>query len=190
MTLDLGPGRAALLPVDLQRAFDSPPWGRRNNPGLDANGLRLLDAWRLSGRPLLHIRHDSVQPGSTLAPGLPGHAFRPGFEPRAGEVVVAKSVNCAFIGTDLDLRLRRLGVDTVVMFGVSTDMCVSTSARVAANLGYRTIVIGDACACFDLPDGAGGTVRAEDVHRAHLATLAAEFGTVATTDAVVESVGS
>ncbi|MGK9235976.1 cysteine hydrolase [Inquilinus limosus] len=187
---DLWTHRAALLPVDLQRGFDLPSWGRRNNPDLEANGQRLLAAWRRAGLPLLHIRHDSVEPGSTLAPSHPGHAFRPGFEPRKGEPVVAKSVNCAFIGTDLDLRLRRLGVGTVVLFGFTADMCVSTTARVAANLGYRAIVIGDACACFDLPDGAGGTVAAEDLHRAHLATLAAEFAAVTTTGAVVERLGA
>lgn len=187
---DLWSNRAALLPVDLQSAFDLPSWGRRNNPELDANGRRLLAAWRRTGLPLLHIRHDSVEPGSTLAPGHPGHAFRPGLEPREGEPVVAKSVNCAFIGTDLDLRLRRLGIGTVVLFGLTTDMCVSTTARVAANLGYRTVVAGDACACFDLPDGAGGTVTAEELHRAHLATLAAEFAMVTTTGAVVEQLGA
>ena len=79
----------------------------------------------------------------------------PGFEPQGGEPLVTKSVNAAFIGTDLDLRLRRLGVEQVVLFGLTTDMCVSTTARVAANLGYRTVVVGDASACFDLP-GADG----------------------------------
>lgn len=175
------PSGAVLIPIDVQQGFDLPPWGRRNNPGMEANGLALLDAWRGGGRPLIHVRHDSVQPGSTLAPDHPGNAFRPGFEPREGEPLVTKSVNAAFIGTDLDLRLRRLGADAVVLFGISTDMCVSTTARVAANLGYRVYVAGDACACFDLPDGEGGTIRAEDVHRAHLATLAAEFATVVST---------
>ena len=122
---------------------------------MESNGQRLLAAWRGSGLPLIHVRHDSVVAGSSLAPGHPGNAFRDGFEPLAGEVVVSKSVNAAFIGTDLDLRLRRIGVDTVVLFGISTDMCVSTTARVASNLGYRTVVVGDACACFDLPDGDG-----------------------------------
>ena len=175
----------ALIPIDLQQGFDLPPWPRRNNSALDGNGLRLLRAWRASGRPLIHVRHDSVQPGSVLRPGHPGNALRHGFEPRAGEPLVAKSVNAAFIGTDLDLRLRRLGVGHVVLFGISTDMCVSTTARVAANLGYRVTVVGDACACFDLPDGAGGIVDADTVHRAHLATLRAEFGDVVDTAAVV-----
>lgn len=175
----------ALIPIDIQRGFDYPPWGRRNNPVMDDNGRCLLDAWRASGRPLIHVRHDSVVDGSSLHPSHPGNAFRDGFAPRDGEPVVAKSVNAAFIGTDLDLRLRRLGVTSVVLFGISTDMCVSTTARVAANLGYRTLVVGDACQCFDLPDGTGGTIRAEDVARAHLATLRAEFAEVVATEAVV-----
>ena len=174
-----------LLPIDVQRGFDFPPWGRRDNPDMDDNGRRLLSAWRAAGRPLIHVRHDSVIDGSSLHPAHPGNAFRNGFAPHDGEPVVAKSVNAAFIGTDLDLRLRRLGVTSVVLFGISTDMCVSTTARVASNLGYRTFVVADACQCFDLPDGAGGTIRAEDIARAHLATLRAEFAEVVKTEAVI-----
>jgi len=168
----------ALIPIDVQRGFDYAPWGRRNNPQMESNGRRLLAAWRERGWPLIHVRHDSVQAGSTLRPDHPGNAFRDGFEPLAGEAVVAKSVNAAFIGTDLDLRLRRLGVDTVVVFGVSTDMCVSTTARMASNLGYRTVVVADACFCFDLDDGVGGTLAAEAISAVHLATLRAEFAQV------------
>lgn len=182
MTLD---ERTVLIPIDVQRGFDYPPWGRRDNPAMEANGRRLLAAWRASGRPLIHVRHDSVIDGSSLHPGHPGNAFREGFEPLPGEVAIGKSVNAAFIGTDLNLRLRRLGASSVVLFGISTDMCVSTTARVASNLGYRTIVISDACTCFDLPDGLGGTIAAEDIGRAHLATLRAEFAEVIDTDAAI-----
>jgi nicotinamidase-related amidase len=174
-----------LLPIDIQRGFDYPPWGPRDNPDMDDNGRRLLAAWRASGRPLIHVRHDSVHAGSSLHPAHPGNAFRDGFDPLPGEAVLPKSVNAAFIGTDLDLRLRRLEVRSVVLFGISTDMCVSTTARVAANLGYRTIVVGDACQCFDLPDGDGNLIHAAEIARAHLATLRAEFAEVVDTDAVV-----
>jgi nicotinamidase-related amidase len=177
--------RTALIPIDVQQAFESPPWPKRNNPAMEANGQRLLAAWRASGRPLIHVKHDSVVPGSALASSHPGNAFRPGFEPQGDEPLVAKSVNAAFIGTDLDLRLRRLGVTSVVLFGISTDMCVSTTARVAANLGYRTIVIGDACYCFDQPDADGGIIPADDIQRAHLATLRAEFAEVVDSDALI-----
>ena len=173
MTIDLE--RAVLLPVDMQQAFDAPPWPRRWNDLVDANGLAVIEAWRSAGRPIIHVRHDSVQPGSTLAPGTPGNAFRPGFKPREGEPLVTKSVNSAFIGTDLDLRLKRLGAKHVVVFGISTDMCVSTTVRTGANLGWDMILVPDACDCFDLPDGLGGTISAEDVQRAHVATLAFEF---------------
>lgn len=181
--------RTALIPIDVQQAFDHAPWPPRNNPAMEANGLRLLDAWRATGRPLIHVNHASVVPGSTLAASHPGHAFRPGFEPLPGEPLVTKSVNAAFIGTDLDLRLRRLGITSVVLFGISTDMCVSTTARVAANLGYRTIVVDDACFCFDQPDGDGDRIPAEQIQRAHLATLRAEFAEVFDTDALIALLG-
>jgi nicotinamidase-related amidase len=171
---------AALIPIDVQQGFDYPGWPKRNNPAMEANGQALLAAWRATGFPLIHARHDSIHADSTLHPDHPGNAFRPGFEPRPGEPVVGKSVNAALIGTDLDLRLRRLGVTTVVLFGISTDMCVSTTARVAANMGYRVVVVGDACACFEL-DG----IAADDIHRAHLATLNHEFADVVDTGGLI-----
>jgi nicotinamidase-related amidase len=173
--------RAVLLPIDMQQAFDSPNWPRRWNRDVDANGRALLTAWRVAGRPIIHVRHDSVQPGSSLAPGSAGNAFRPGFGPEAGEPLVSKSVNSAFIGTDLDLRLKRLGAKHVVVFGISTDMCVSTTVRTGANLGWDMVLVPDASDCFDLPDGTGGTIPAEDVQRAHVATLAFEFCRTLTT---------
>lgn len=174
--------RTALIPIDVQQAFDL---SASSNPAMEANGLRLLAAWRARGLPLIHVRHDSVQPGSPFRPGQPGNPLRDGFQPQGDEPLVSKSVNAAFIGTDLDLRLRRLGVEQVVLFGMTTDMCVSTSARVASNLGYRTVVVGDATACYDLAGADGTTVPAAELHRAHLATLHAEFGTVTDTDAVL-----
>jgi nicotinamidase-related amidase len=179
MTFDLD--RAVLLPIDMQQAFDAPPWPRRWNDKVDENGIALLQEWRAAGRPIIHVRHDSVHPGSTLAPGSPGNAHRPGFRPLDGEPLVIKSVNSAFIGTDLDLRLKRLGAKHVVTFGISTDMCVSTTVRTGANLGWDMILVPDACDCFDLPDGQGGTIKAEDVQRAHVATLAYEFARIMNT---------
>jgi nicotinamidase-related amidase len=182
--------RTALLPIDVQLAFDDPRWGRRNNPAMEANGLRLLAAWRQRGWPVIHVRHDSVTPGSTLHPSAPGNGFKPGYGPVGDEPVVAKSVNAAFIGTDLELRLRRLDVDSVVLFGITTDMCVSTSTRVASNLGFASLVVGDATATFDLRDTRGQVIAAEEVARIHLATLHAEFAEVVDTDALLARVGA
>ncbi|MGZ8336017.1 MAG: cysteine hydrolase family protein [Allosphingosinicella sp.] len=173
MTRDLS--RTVLLPIDVQQGFDDQSWPARWNADMEANGRALLAHWRAAGAPIIHIRHDSVQPGSSLAPGHLGNAFRSGFEPLAGEPVVAKSVNSAFIDTDLDLRLRRFGAEKIVVFGISTDMCVSTTIRTGANMGWRMLLVPDACDCFDLPDGRGGTIPARTIQDAHVATLAVEF---------------
>lgn len=173
MSIDLD--RAVLLPIDLQQGFDAPGWPKRWNGEADVNGLALIHEWRSAGRPIIHVRHDSVQPGSTLAPGMPGNDFRPGFGPEGDEPLITKSVNSAFIGTDLDLRLKRLGAKHVIVFGISTDMCVSTTIRTGANMGWDMVLVPDASDCFDLPDGLGGIIPAEQVHRVHVATLAFEF---------------
>ena len=182
------PADAVLLPIDMQRGFDAP--GR---PALssrpDAPALRLLAAWRKSGRIVVHVRHDSVEPGSAFAPGLPGNAMRDGFFPEPGEALVTKSVNAAFIGTDLDLRLRRLRATTIVAFGLTTDRCVSTTVRLGANMGYRLIVAADACAAFDQPGLDGAIIPAATVHAVHLATLANEFAEVARVEAIVAGLG-
>lgn len=173
--------RSVLLPIDVQQAFflpDAPPLGPG---GFEAQGLALLVAWRNHGWPILHVRHDSVEPQSRLRPDNPGNAFRAGFEPLAGEAVISKSVNAAFLNTDLDLRLKRLGADAVVAFGISTDMCVSTSVRTGSNLGWRMIVAGDACAAFAQKDLDGNPLAPAEIHRFHLATLHNEFATVADT---------
>lgn len=188
--MNLDPARTVLLPVDMQRAFDEASWPARWNADLDRNGQALLAAWRRVGAPIIHVRHDSVEPASTLRPGTPGNAFRPGFEPLTGEPVVAKSVNSAFIGTDLDLRLRRLDAQAVVVFGISTDMCVSTTVRVGANLGWPMLLAADACDCFDLPDGEGGTIAARTIQAAHVATLGYEFCSVTTTAQAVGALGA
>jgi len=183
--MDIDWDRAVLLPIDMQRGFDTGLWPRRWNAQSDANGLALLKRWREAGRPIIHVRHDSVIEGSTLNPDHPGNQLRPDFEPIDGEQLVSKSVNSAFIGTDLDLRLRRLDARHVVAFGISTDMCVSTTVRTGSNMGWDMLLVADACDCFDLPDGQGGTISAEAVQAAHVATLGFEFCRVVATNDLV-----
>jgi nicotinamidase-related amidase len=181
----LVPPDTVLLPIDVQRGFDSPVWGARNNPRMEANGLRLIEAWRRAGRPLIHVRHDSLDPASPLHPSSPGNGFKPDYGPVDGEWLVTKSVNSAFIGTDLELRLRRLDARHVAIFGLVTDQCVSTTARMAANLGYAGFVVADACAAFGVLGHDGVEIPAEALHRAHLATLHHEFLPVRDTDEVL-----
>ncbi|WP_294119972.1 isochorismatase family protein [Sphingomonas sp.] len=173
MSLDLD--RAVLLPIDMQQAFDDPKWPPRWNGQIDANGLALIRHWRERGRPIIHVRHDSIFPDSTLHPASAGNRHRPGFEPQGDEPLVTKGVNSAFIGTDLDLRLKRLGARHVVTFGISTDMCVSTTIRTGANMGWDMILADDASDCFELPDANGKIIPAKAIQAAHVATLGFEF---------------
>ena len=175
-----------LLPIDNQRGFDDSSWPRRWNKAAHAKGAALISAWRAAGRPIIHVRHDIIPPGRVLPPGHPGNAFRAGFEPLPGEPVVSKSVNSAFIGTDLHHRLRRPGASRIVAFGISTDMCVSTTIRTGANMGWKMVLVPDASDCFDLPDGRGGMISAEEVHRAHVPTLGFEFCELTWTEALLE----
>lgn len=172
---------AALIAIDMQKAFDDAPWPPRWNSDVDRKGLLLLDRWRSRKLPIFHVRHDSTEPNSTLRPDTPGNALRDGFHPLEGETLIVKTVNAAFIGTDLNDRLRSLGIRTLVAFGISTDMCVSTTVRVGANLGYRMIVVEDACDCFELPGRDGCVIPAKTVHDVHMATLGFEFASVTTT---------
>jgi nicotinamidase-related amidase len=173
--------RTVLLPIDFQEGFFSPRMPPLGQPGFDRNALALIAAWRAKGWPILHVRHDSAEPGSCFRPDDPGNALRPGFSPAEGEQLVTKSVNSAFLNTDLDLRLKRLGADGVIAFGISTDMCVSTTVRTGNNLGWRMIVAADACAAFEQKDLDGAILPAAEIHRFHLATLRNEFATVAST---------
>jgi nicotinamidase-related amidase len=184
--LDLDPG-AVLLTVDVQQGFDQ--FRSRNNPGLEANLAALHAAWRDAGRPLVHVRHDSVEPLSVFRPGLPGNAFKPEAEPRKGEPVVRKSVHSAFIGTDLEGRLRQMGARSLVILGIQTNYCVASTARMAGNLGYRTYVVGDACATFPQRLLDGSEVPAQAAHDLALAELHGEFATVVSTQDVVRALG-
>lgn len=178
---------SALIAIDVQSGFDSDYWGVRNNPDMESNGQALLAAWRASGRPVVHTRHDSTNPVSPLAPRESGNRFKIGFEPRSGELIVPKTVNSAFIGTDLETWLRRAGVSQLVLFGIATDMCVSTTARMGANLGFEVIVAGDACHTWGQTGPDGEHIDGDTMHRANLATLNTEFGRVVSTEELLEA---
>lgn len=180
--LELG-DHAVLLTVDVQRGFDQ--FKGRNNPALEANVAALHAAWRAAGRPLVHVRHDSKEPASVFRPELPGNAIKPEAEPAKGEPVVRKSVHSAFIGTDLEGRLRQMGARTLVVLGIQTNYCVATTARMAGNLGYATFVVGDACATFPQRLLDGRTVEAQAAHDLALAELHGEFATVVDTQDVL-----
>jgi nicotinamidase-related amidase len=176
------PAEPALVVVDVQQAFDDPSWGTRNNPRCEENIAALIEHWRAHGRPLVFVRHDSDEPGSTLAPGSPGHAFK---DLVTGEpdLLVAKSVNSSFHGEpDLQAWLDGQGIRTIYVCGITTNHCCETTARVGGNLGYDVRFVLDATHTFDRADPFGGVVSADELARVTATNLHDEFATVVDTE--------
>lgn len=174
--------RTALLVIDVQKGLDDPGQGTRNNPDAEANIARLLAHWRNRGRPVVHVRHCSTEANSPLRPELPGNAVKDEARPLPDEAQFSKSVNSAFIGTGLDEYLRERGIAALVVVGLVTDHCVSTSVRMAANLAYEVTLAADATATFGREGLDGSYYPAEQVHQVNLASLNGEFCAVRTTD--------
>ena len=175
------PADAVLIVIDVQEAIDDPRWGPRNNLEAEANIAALIAAWRAEGLPLVHVRHDSVDPASPYAPHGPGHRFKRCAAPLDGEPVIGKSANSAFVGTALEDRLDDLGATTLVLCGALTPNSVEATARHAGNLGYQVFVVADACWAVDKIDLRGKRWPAEDVHALSLAHLHGEYGSVVDT---------
>jgi nicotinamidase-related amidase len=172
----------ALIIIDVQDGLDEPVWGKRNNPDAETNMARLLADWRVKGRPIFHVQHMSTTPTSPLRPNQAGNAIKRIVAPQGNEPVIQKNVNSAFIGTDLENRLRKAGIDSLVIVGLTTNHCVETTTRMAGNLGFNTFIVDDATATFDRTGYDGTYYSAETIHAVSLASLHNEFATVVKTD--------
>lgn len=131
----------------------------------------------------------STESDSPLRPGQEGNEFKNEVLPIAGEHVEEKQVNSSFIGTGLEQYLRNNNINTVVITGLSTDHCVSTTTRMAGNLGFKTYIVEDATATFNRTLPNGQNFSAENVHAYALASLHKEFATVVTTEHVLRACG-
>jgi len=179
---------SALILIDIQKGFDDLSyWGARNNPEAEQNASQILNAWRAEGLPVFHVKHNSTNPKSKLVPNQVGNEIQDIVKPLPSEPVISKNVNSAFIGTDLKERLEKQQIKSLVMVGLTTDHCVSTSVRMAGNLGFEVRLISDATATFDKVLTSGEKLSAELIHKANLPSLHNEFATVLTTQELLQS---
>ena len=185
------PENTALIVIDVQKGLDEEYWGVRNNPQAENNMADLLAAWRRRGWPVYYLQHQSKNPRSPLRPNYPGNDLKDIIKPLPGEPVLFKSENSAFIGTDLEKRLRAGNQSTVVLTGLTTDHCVSTTARMAANLGFDTVVVSDATATFDRHSPLTNRhFSGEEMHEAELTSLSGEFAVIAETRTILSALRS
>lgn len=175
----------ALLLIDIQKGFHHPThWGIRNNPEAEKFMAQILLEFRENKLPVIHIQHVSSEPQSPLRPGQEGVEFMDETKPLPDETFFQKNVNSSFIGTSLEEHLRKIGIDQLVIAGLSTDHCVSTTTRMAGNLGFKVLLLSDATATFNRKLE-GQDFSAELVHQITLASLDGEFAKVMKTSEVI-----
>ncbi|WGD53415.1 cysteine hydrolase family protein [Bradyrhizobium sp. CB1650] len=186
------PSHIALIVVDVQRAFDE--WEaagkRRNNPDAVARIADLLRAFRASGAPIFHIRHEGTKPTSSFRPDGSGYKVKDEAREAPGEPVIVKRVNSAFIGTDLESRLRAAGITTLVICGATTNHCVETTTRMAGNLGFDAHLVRDATWTFDRIGPDGDAHSAEAIHAMTLSNLNGEFARIVSTGEMIAALAA
>lgn len=181
---------SALLVVDAQKGVNvlehwGGPTGRRNNPHAEARIGKLLSRWRTAGLPVYFTAHDSREASSPLKLSLDTGKFLPGLEPVAGETVLRKDVNSAFVGTPLEIDLRRRRIHRLVVVGFFTNFCIETTVRMANNLGFDTYLGHDACATTNRLGLDGEDFEPELVHAMSIANLHREFCTALPTETLL-----
>jgi nicotinamidase-related amidase len=182
--------KPALLLIDIQNGFDDHAYwgGARNNPEAESRAAEILKVWRENKFPVYFIRHDSSNPKSKLFPGQSGNEIKAIVKPLVSEQVISKNVNSAFIGTNLKELLDADGIESLVIVGLTTDHCVSTTTRMAGNYGYDTYVISDATATFDRMSPDGKKIPSEIIHNVSLTSLHNEFAIVLDTKGLLQKV--
>ena len=172
----------ALLLVDVQKGVNEVkyyggPSGKRNNHSAEENMRCLLTEWRRLGKRVAFTRHNSREINSPLKLELETGNQIEGLEINGPDIVVEKDVNSGFIGTSLELELRRSGINRLVVMGFYTNYCIETTVRMAGNLGFDTYLVHDACAAVNTLGHDGEYYEPDLVHNMSIASLHGEFCT-------------
>ncbi|RUS63197.1 isochorismatase family protein [Pseudorhodobacter sp. E13] len=164
----------ALLVIDCQMEFARRTAAGlpRSNPQAEARIAETLALFRARDLPVVHIHHDDPNPKSGFRLGTPGGAVMPCAAPLPGEACFVKHGSSAFVGTGLEAHLRDQGIMRIVFIGAAINYCVSSSLRMAANLGFDVLLPQDAVFGFGITGPDGVAHSPETVLSVTLGTLA------------------
>ena len=169
---------ACVVLIDLQNEYLTGPIALPDANAAIASAENLLARARNSGASVFHVAHRG-RPGGLFDRTAERGAIVAALSPLADEPVIEKELPNAFAGTDLQARLTATGRKNIILAGLMTHTCVSSTARAALDLGFRTTIDADSCATRDLPDGRGGTIAAATIHEVALAELSDRFAVIA-----------
>lgn len=180
--------KSCLILVDLQNDYF--PGGAMELVGIEqaaGNAQLLLREFRRAQLPVIHIQHIAARPGATFfVPETEGAAINPMVAPLADEAVVIKHYPNSFRDTGLLAILQQQGIDSLVICGAMSHMCIDATTRAAFDLGFTCTVAEDACATRDL-QFKGATVRAAEVHAAFMAALSVPYARIAAAGELIEA---
>lgn len=204
----IDPKKTAMIVVDMENDFIAPgapmetPAGRQMLPNLK----RAISFCRESGIRVIYTTHVHRRDGcdmglfgqlwapigsrASLVDGGPGIEIYPEIAPKPDEIVIKKHRYSGFYGTDLEIILRGLGIDTVIVTGVTTENCCHATARDAMFRDFKVVFLSDATGTFDYPDAGQGKMSADEVHRATLIILSVSTADVMTTEEFIARTGS
>lgn len=149
------------------------------------NVRKLLDEFRERGLDVIHVRHESLREDAAfLQQATAGTEIHPEVSPMPAETVIEKHFPNSFIETELLPHLKVRKITDLVICGMMSEMCVDTTVRAAFDLGFRCILVHDACAAADRAF-AGDTVPAGQVHGAFMSALGAVFARLTGTDELI-----
>lgn len=139
----------ALVVIDVQQImFDTPNFMPYEGEALVDRIAGLIAKARASGTPIFFVQHDEG-PGSAMHPGTPGFPFHPKLAPQAGDDVTVKNFGSAFHNTDFDAKLRKAGIDTLVICGMQSEYCVDAAVRGARERNYKVVLAADGHSTFN-----------------------------------------
>ncbi|MFA9559509.1 cysteine hydrolase family protein [Evansella sp. AB-rgal1] len=174
-----------LMVIDVQKAFDNSSWGKRNNPNAERNIEKIIEYWNVNQRLVIYVKHLSNKKESLFYSKSATSEFKEIINPKPKDIIITKSVNSAFIGTNLEEILRKNNSTNIVITGLTTNHCVESTTRMAGNLGFNPVLVSDATATFDRKSINGETLPAEKIHEMSLANMNEEFAIIKNTEEIL-----